>query len=205
MKLQIKDFLNTIICGDAWIELKKFPDESIDMILADPPYDKKFNLEKFIQLVMPKIKEKGSLLLFIFPDDIWKIKTPAKQICIWKEVYSPQGIETPKYRRFFDLILWYPKSKNYTFNSLMRYQLRGIFDDYFEDKLEKQHPHQKPLSLIKKLIKIHSNEDDIVLDPFLGSGTTAKAAQDLKRNYIGIEISEKYCKIAERRIKQYMN
>ena len=65
-----------------------------------------------------------------------------------------------------------------------------------------KHPTQKPLRIIEKLLKTHSNENDIILDPFLGSGTTAVAAQYLKRNFIGIEINPEYCKIAEQRLSQ---
>ena len=64
------------------------------------------------------------------------------------------------------------------------------------------HPTQKPEDLMKYLIKTYSNENDTILDPFLGSGTTAVACQELHRNYIGIEISKEYCKIAEERLKQ---
>ena len=64
------------------------------------------------------------------------------------------------------------------------------------------HPTAKNINLIKDLTYSHSKENDIVLDPFLGSGTTAVAAKQLKRNFIGIEINEKYCKIAQDRLKQ---
>jgi len=64
------------------------------------------------------------------------------------------------------------------------------------------HPTQKPLKVIKKLINVSSKEDDLILDPFLGSGTTAVAAKHLKRNFIGIEIDEKYCEIARKRLGQ---
>ena len=193
--------INQIICKNCFEIVKDMPNESIDLVIADPPYENKFNLENFIQFVLPKIKKSGSLILFIFPDDIWKIKTPAKQICVWKEVYSPQGRITKKYRRFFDLILWYPKSENYAFNNLTRYQIRGVFDD--SEWFKKLHPHQKPLSLIEKLVFIHSNQNDLVLDPFLGSGTTALACKILKRNYIGIEKEEEYCKIAKERLRNF--
>jgi len=64
------------------------------------------------------------------------------------------------------------------------------------------HPTQKPVALFEYLIKTYTNENDLVLDNCLGSGTTAVACQNLKRNFIGIEISKEYCKIAEERLKQ---
>ena len=60
------------------------------------------------------------------------------------------------------------------------------------------HPHQKPVSLIIELI--NKSPQGIILDPFLGSGTTAVAAKKLGRHFIGCEISPDYCKIAERRL-----
>jgi site-specific DNA-methyltransferase (adenine-specific) len=65
-----------------------------------------------------------------------------------------------------------------------------------------EHPTQKPVELISYLIKTYSNENDTILDPFLGSGTTAVACKQLKRNFIGIEISQKYCDIANQRLRQ---
>lgn len=62
------------------------------------------------------------------------------------------------------------------------------------------HPAEKPIDLIKRFIRLSSQENDIVLDPFLGSGTTAVAAKDLNRKYIGYEISKEYCQIAKKRI-----
>lgn len=75
---------------------------------------------------------------------------------------------------------------------------------FIRDK-EKFHPTQKPISLFEFLIRTYTEEGDVVLDPFLGSGTTAVAAKQLKRNYIGIELSPEYCKIAEDRIKAISN
>ena len=65
---------------------------------------------------------------------------------------------------------------------------------------EKDHPCPKPLGLWEKLINLFSEEGDTILDPFLGSGTTAVACERLGRNWIGIEIDADYCKIAEKRI-----
>jgi len=64
------------------------------------------------------------------------------------------------------------------------------------------HPTQKPLSLFNKLVTVSSNEGDTVLDPFMGSGTALRAAKDLGRKAIGIEIEEKYCEIAAKRLSQ---
>lgn len=59
-----------------------------------------------------------------------------------------------------------------------------------------------PIDLVGKIINNWSKQNDIILDPFLGSGTTAVACKQLKRNFIGIEISEKYCEIARQRLRQ---
>jgi len=62
------------------------------------------------------------------------------------------------------------------------------------------HPTQKPEKLIAKLILASSNEGDVVFDPFLGSGTTSVVAKKLKRGYIGVEMDETYCCLAEKRL-----
>lgn len=64
------------------------------------------------------------------------------------------------------------------------------------------HPNEKPVGLIQKLIISGSQEGDVVIDPFLGSGTTAIACERLNRKWIGIEKEEKYCEIAAKRIKR---
>lgn len=72
-------------------------------------------------------------------------------------------------------------------------------DDGGRDSL---HPTQKPEALFQFLINTYTNADDLILDPFLGSGTTAYCAKKLNRHCIGIEIEEKYCEIAARRCMQ---
>lgn len=64
------------------------------------------------------------------------------------------------------------------------------------------HPTQKPVALFEHLIHTYTDEGDTVYDPFMGSGTTAKACQCLNRNYIGSEISKEYCEIATKRLAQ---
>ena len=65
-----------------------------------------------------------------------------------------------------------------------------------------EHTTQKPIELIKRLIRISSNEGDTVLDPFMGSGTTGIASKALGRSFIGMEVSEKYFKLSSDRIKE---
>jgi site-specific DNA-methyltransferase (adenine-specific)/modification methylase len=63
-----------------------------------------------------------------------------------------------------------------------------------------KHKTQKPLKVCLPFIEISSNEGDLVLDPFIGSGSTAVAAKMLGRNYLGYELNDEFCKIAEERI-----
>ena len=65
-----------------------------------------------------------------------------------------------------------------------------------------QHPTQKPLRLMQTLMNASSNAGDTILDPFMGSGTTLRAAKDLGRRAVGIEIEERYCEIAAKRLEQ---
>jgi adenine-specific DNA-methyltransferase len=67
------------------------------------------------------------------------------------------------------------------------------------------HPAQFPIALIDRIVKSSSNAGDIVLDPFLGSGTSAIAALANKRKFVGFEINDKYCEIAAVRIRKYLN
>ncbi|MFA6073156.1 MAG: site-specific DNA-methyltransferase [Candidatus Woesearchaeota archaeon] len=62
------------------------------------------------------------------------------------------------------------------------------------------HPTQKPLAILKKLISVSSNEGDVVLDPFMGIGSTAVACKELKRNFIGCEINREYVDWANKRL-----
>ena len=69
-------------------------------------------------------------------------------------------------------------------------------------KPDGEHTTQKPVELIKRLIRISSRENDLVLDPFAGSGTTGVACKNLNRNFIGMELDEEYFKIAAERINE---
>jgi len=89
---------------------------------------------------------------------------------------------------------------NFVFNPQMGYT--DVWNDIDFYKEKREHPTQKPLMLIERLIKASSNEGMVVLDPFLGSGTTAVVSKKLKRKFIGIENDKKYCDYAKKRLKQ---
>ena len=71
-----------------------------------------------------------------------------------------------------------------------------------QEKVFGKHPTQKPIALLERIIVASSDEDDLVLDPFTGSGTTGIAAARLNRKFIGIEQEEKYLKLCIKRYKQ---
>ncbi|GAG92550.1 unnamed protein product, partial [marine sediment metagenome] len=71
-----------------------------------------------------------------------------------------------------------------------------------EDTIGKIHPTQKPIAIVGYFIHKYTSRDDLILDPFMGSGTTIRASKNLNRKCIGIEIEGKYCEIAAKRCSQ---
>lgn len=92
---------------------------------------------------------------------------------------------------------------NFVFNAQMGFT--DVWDDLDFYREKRYHPTQKPVRLIERLITASSNEGMVVLDPFIGSGSTALACVNLNRNYIGIDVDEDYVKISEQRIKELQN
>jgi hypothetical protein len=74
--------------------------------------------------------------------------------------------------------------------------------EFVQAGTRKNHPTEKPLNVMEWLVELTTNEGDIVLDPFMGSGTTGVACVNTGRNFIGIEIDKGYYEIAERRIAE---
>lgn len=79
---------------------------------------------------------------------------------------------------------------------------KDLIESPVEITKDNTHPAVYPLYIVQELIKLLSKENDLVLDPFCGSGTTCLAAKNLKRNYLGIEINSEYVKLANERLKQ---
>ena len=199
----MNDLINKIHNADCLELMKDIPDKSIDLVLTDPPYGignkfkggKKSKLNKF-----NKIVEKGwdKAPTQIYFDEIFRI---SKNQIIWGGNY----FNLPPTRCFF---VW-DKTIPDNFSLAMCEYAWTSFDKnakiyrYITEKQNRIHQTQKPLKLFKKLIDNYSNENDLVLDCFSGSGTTAIACSELKRNFICIEKDFEYWKASCERLENY--
>jgi site-specific DNA-methyltransferase (adenine-specific) len=111
------------------------------------------------------------------------------------------------YQRSVEMAVWQTKGGSWTFNASGATKntvaapiVSGWRCQNTNEK--RRHPTQKPLEVVSHWMQIHSNPGDLILDPFMGSGTTLRAAKDLGRRAIGIEIEERYCEIAAKRMAQ---
>ena len=126
-----------------------------------------------------------------------------KDRLIWEKTNPFPRNRDRRYIPNIEFIIWaVKKGAGWTFNRQNPKYETCVFRFPSESgaQFKRFHPTQKPLKLIEYLIKIHSNEFDLVLDPFIGSGTTAVACEKLNRRWIGIEINPKYCEITKERI-----
>lgn len=177
--------MNKIIHGNIRVEINKIADSSIDLIVSDPPYQEGFT--DLFDIFKQKLKPNGQILWFAQPTELYDLPEKPMQLLIWKEPYSPKPIRK-KYREFLDVIAWYAYG-DYTFNKLLWNLMNSIFEDVIiRDK--RIHKWEKPLSLFERLVMVHTNKGDTILDPFAGSGNLQKVASDLNREYIGIEIEK---------------
>ena len=218
-------WLNQIIEGDCLEVMRELPDKSVDLILTDPPYnasnskvaftdkrfnavneewDKGFQIEPFIAESRRVLKSNGSMLIFcsyhLLGEYLTKVPLKLQQIIHWNKS-NPFPAIAKVYTPSIEYCLWYVAGSPYTFNKssagtdVIKLPICGGHE-------RTEHPTQKPLYLTEKLITVHSNEGDIILDPFLGSGTTAVASLNTGRFFIGIEKEPKYVEIARQRVEQ---
>ena len=163
-------------------------------------WDKNFTMEKlddFIANYYKKLRKGGTLIIFF---DIWKI-TPLKEIMEkykFKQIRfiewiktnpQPLNSNTNYLTNCREMALLGVKGSKPTFNS--KYD-NAIYHFPIQNGKDRFHKTQKSISLFEELIKKHSNEEDIVLDTFLGGGTTAIACKNTNRNFKGCEISKEY-------------
>jgi site-specific DNA-methyltransferase (adenine-specific) len=250
----VKSILNKTVNADSLIAAKYIVDESVDLLILDPPYNitKKYGTTKFKEKNTIEYKEMFSVWVDAFKKKLSKTATvyvcsdwrTSSIICpvleenffvrnrITWERNKGRGSKS-NWKNCSEDIWHLTMSNDYTFNYdkvmlkrkvIAPYRENGLPKDWINEGSEKfrltypsnfwsditipfwsmpentDHPTQKPEKLIAKLILASTNKNDLVLDPFLGSGTTSVVSKKLDRNFIGIERENKYCLYAEKRL-----
>ena len=234
--------METNVCyqGDCLEVMKGIPDDSIDLIVTSPPYNKTYwsknrninngartksrriEYDSFVDSIEPKkyeeqqvqflqecirvIKDTGSIFynhidIFsehqtIHPKYVYDF--PVKQIIIWNRKNTPK-LDKSYFFPINEYIFWIQKTKTSRtyFNRKNAKFNKSIWD--FNPERNNDFPAPFPIDLPDNCIKACCPINGIVLDPYMGSGTTALACKNNNVNFIGIEISEEYCKIASER------
>ena len=239
---------NIIYHGDCIEGMKILPDNSVDMVLTDPPYgttqnkwDTVVDMDAFWKEIKRVTKKNSAILIFTqMPFTATVVMSNPKMfryewICEKANatgflnarrmpmkchenvlvfygklpVYHPIMEHGKPYRRGLEdknssnyNAVKRLRSGNPTGTRFPRDVLKVSWRSAFGKTL---HPTQKPVSLCEYFIKTYSNKGDIILDPFIGSGTTAVAAINTERKYIGFEKEEEYFDIAQNRLEKLAN
>lgn len=229
---KIGDFeLNKIYCMDCLEGLKKIPDNSIDFILTDTPYEINFksnmdtgnrfdyihnddNLDFFEPFIIQSkriLKDNTCICLFCRFDNypfmyevLKKHGFNIKNCLIWEKNKALGGLGDMEasFLSNYEFVILAMKGRRILFPERFGRQFGLIKDDSISSPMQLLYPTQKPLRILRKLIKICSNENEIVLDAFIGSGSTMVASKESKRQFIGFDINPKAVEIAEKRLAQ---
>lgn len=256
--------LNTIIQGECVAEMRKMPDCSVDLIIADPPYnlskggawkwdnsvvlhgmggnwnkvmqewdDYSFDAyfaftKEWLTEVKRILKPTGSMWIFGTYHNIGVINVICQMLgieiineVIWYKKNAFPNLAGRRLTASHETILWcnkggkkreyyfdydYSKVGDFSYDTLKSpgKQMRTVWD-ISNNKEKKElaygkHPTQKPIRILKRMIKLSSREGDLVFTPFAGAGSECVAAKMTGRSYIGIEMEKEYCEIAENRL-----
>ena len=191
----MEDLINKVHCGDCLEFMKLMPDKCVDLVLTDPPYGIGIAKNPFRQKF-----EKEDWDNFVPTQEYFnEIFRVSKEQIIWGGNY----FNLPPSQCFY---VW-DKVQPEDFSSAMcemAWVSRQSPAKLFKQRvvsIQKFHPTTKPVELMKWCIQFFP-EAKTILDPFMGSGTTCVASKTLGRNFIGIELSQKYCDIANQRLRQ---
>jgi DNA adenine methylase Dam len=224
-----------LLNGDSKTIIKKIPDNSIDFILTDPPYNLgqhstgniplpgrsamnndvadwdhvDFNPEEWADEFIRILKPSGNLFIFTSYNQLGRWyncldnRFDTSNFMIWHKTNPAPKIFKAGFLNSCEMIFtcW---NKKHTWNFISQAEMHNFIESSIcmrpERLAEPKHPAQKPVKILEKLIRIASNENDIIFDPFMGVGSTGVAAMNLNRKFIGIEIDKKYFEASERRI-----
>ena len=223
MKLYYQTELGKLYLGDCLNVMQRLADEGVkvDMVLTDPPYGMRFQsgyrtnrhpyilgdsgidwLHDVVRLCHSLSKEDSAHYMFCSRHniDIFKREIEGtfkiKNLLTWVKNNTSMGDLSASFAPKTEFIWMFQKG---------RAKIRGKRDPdvlFFDRAPSTYHPTTKPVPLIQYLIEKFTDEGDLVIDPFLGSGTTAIAAERTGRKWIGIELSEEYCEIAKKRLNK---
>ena len=210
--------------GDCLELMKNIPDGSVDLVLTDPPYGMDFQshfrkemyskigndkvldwLEKYVDECFRILKDNTAVYFFcswhnvdIFKQAIEK-KFKIKNILIWEKNNTSMGDLKGSYAPKYEMIIFAHKGRKllngFRYADVIKANRTG----------NKVHPTEKPVDLLELFIKNSSNENEVVFDGFMGSGSCGVACINTNRNFIGIELDQGYCDIAEKRINEAQN
>ena len=205
--------------GDCLKLMKFLPDNSVNLTLTDIPYDGvnrasnglrvldkskadiiTFNLNEFLEEVYRVTK--GTIIMFCGQNqlseifDYFKVKDGTVRQLIWKKTNPSPMNGQHIYLSGIENAIWF-KKRGSVFNAHCK---NTVFE--YPCGRSKVHPTEKNHDLLKELILDNSNENDIVFDPCLGSGTTAICSVELNRHYIGFELDPQYYDIACKRLDE---
>lgn len=186
--------------------------------------------QKWIGSCHKILKENGSIYVSCAYHNLTEVMIILKQldfkinnVIVWQKTNAMPNMTKRVFTHSAEFAVWAVKGKNWIFNYE---ELKKINSETQKDGSLKQmrdvwlmplvqgserlrgkngralHPTQKPREMLKRIITASSNKGDVVLDPFLGSGTTAVVAKELGRNWIGIEKDKEYVAIARNRLKK---
>ena len=175
-------------------------------------WDDAFDVRGWIGDYTKLLKENGCIIVFcsylyisILIEELKRNDIDVKDILVWKKSNPmPRNINR-RYVQDMEFAIWgVKKNAKWTFNKPNDIPyLRSIFETATVSGKERtKHPTQKSLELMQRIIQIHTNPDDLILDPFMGSGTTGVAALMEKRRFMGIEINPEYFELSIQRMKR---
>ena len=241
MTNQLKE--NRVICGDSTQELKKIPDNCIDLIITSPPYnnwknkrtqkrkekywertnivydnyDDKMSDEEYVDWQkniideMIRILKPTGTICYNHKDQIFNFKALSplewilKSEAIFRQriTWDRRGMQAFNNVRFYrveeDIYILGKLQKGFKWNKEFA-KYNSIWHITPSRKLSDEHPASFPAEIPKRCIEAFTDEGDLVLDPFCGSGTTLNMAKTLNRNYIGIDISQKYVDLSNKKL-----
>lgn len=233
--MDLNKWEKSVICADSKDIIKKIPDNSIDFILTDPPYNIgkfstgniplpgrseinndvanwdhiDFNPEEWAEEFCRIIKPTGNIFIFTSYNQLGRWyncldkKFDTTNFMIWHKTNPAPKIFKAGFLNSCEMIFtcW---NKHHTWNFISQKEMHNFIETPICMRPERlsapKHPAQKPIKVLEKLIKIASNENDIIFDPFMGVGSIGVAAMRLKRKFIGVEIEENYFQAAKKRI-----